>query len=166
MRFLCSSLQGAEGKARVARPRPVAPHGYESKREPPHPDPFLHKYLEEREMERRARVLGIHARNSSANSLPQKRKRTCAVRGRSNRIRVWSGQWSVLSGERLVAEAGGGKRLGQTPHLLTICLRVRPKGACVWTGESRRRDADGGGRDDRAPLNPRLASNPVKPERV
>ncbi len=37
------------------------------------------------------------------------------------------------------------------PEGLAICLRIDPKSASVWNEESRRRDADGGGRDDRAP---------------
>jgi hypothetical protein len=44
------------------------PHEHASRREPPHPDPLLHKCVEEREMERCARVLGINARNSLADS--------------------------------------------------------------------------------------------------
>jgi len=43
-------------------------HENESKREPPLPDPLLHKCVEEREMERRARVLGFNARSFSGNS--------------------------------------------------------------------------------------------------
>jgi hypothetical protein len=44
-----------------AQPHPDPLHDHESKREPPHPGPLLHKCVEEREMERRARVPGIHA---------------------------------------------------------------------------------------------------------
>jgi hypothetical protein len=37
------------------------------------------------------------------------------------------------------------------PESWATSLRIHPKGATVWNGEWRRRDADGGGRDDRAP---------------
>jgi hypothetical protein len=52
-----------------ALPHPDPSHEQESKREPPHPGPLLHKCVDEREMERRAQVLGISGRNSSGNSL-------------------------------------------------------------------------------------------------
>jgi hypothetical protein len=58
----------------------------ESKKEPPHPDPLLHKCVEEREMERRARAQGIHARNSSADSLPHEKEWNEAARGKSDQI--------------------------------------------------------------------------------
>jgi hypothetical protein len=35
----------------MSSPLPNAPHEHKSKREPPHPDPLLHKCVEEREME-------------------------------------------------------------------------------------------------------------------
>ena len=37
------------------------------------------------------------------------------------------------------------------PESSAKCLRIHSKGASVCEGESRRRDADGSGRDDRAP---------------
>ena len=40
----------------------AAPHEPPSKEQPPLPDPLLHKYVEEREMERHARVYGFNAR--------------------------------------------------------------------------------------------------------
>ena len=39
-----------------------------------------------------------------------------------------------------------------SPESLAMCLRSHPKGELVLAGRFRRRDADGGGRDDRAPL--------------
>jgi hypothetical protein len=41
-----------------------------SKKQPLLPSPLLHKYVEEREMERGARVHGVNARMLSGNSLP------------------------------------------------------------------------------------------------
>jgi hypothetical protein len=38
------------------------------------------------------------------------------------------------------------------PESSVMCLRSHPKGELVLAGRFRRRDADGGGRDDRAPL--------------
>jgi hypothetical protein len=70
-----------------ARPYPDSLHEHESKRKPPHPGPLLHKYVEEREMERRARVLGINARNSSGKSLPQQRGQIDDARGESDQIK-------------------------------------------------------------------------------
>jgi hypothetical protein len=43
---------------------------FPSKKEPPLPNSLLHKYVEEREMERRARVHGFNARICSGKSLP------------------------------------------------------------------------------------------------
>ena len=51
-----------------ARPHPVPPLEPPSRKAPPHPDPLLHKCVEEREMERRARVLGFNARSFSGTS--------------------------------------------------------------------------------------------------
>src|ERR1700677_3707267 len=45
------------------------PHEPESRTEPPHPGPLLHKYVEERGMERCAQVHGINARICSGKSL-------------------------------------------------------------------------------------------------
>ena len=39
-----------------------------------------------------------------------------------------------------------------SPESLAMCLRSHPKGELVLAGRFRRRDADGGGRDDRVPL--------------
>jgi hypothetical protein len=47
--------------------------------------------------------------------------------------------------------ARGISRCRFMPESLATLLRIRPEGSFVWKGESRRRDADGGGRDDRAP---------------
>jgi hypothetical protein len=91
-----------------ARPHPEPRYEHESKREPPHPDPLIHKCMEEREMERRARVPGIHGRNCSANSLPQEREQIDDAPGESDQIQPNQtcggmgpgarGQWKVDSG--------------------------------------------------------------------
>jgi hypothetical protein len=78
---------GLKGVGVVARPEPDPLHEDESKGEPPHPDPLLHKCVEKREMERRAGVLGIRALNSSANSLPHERVMTGDVFGGSRPIK-------------------------------------------------------------------------------
>jgi hypothetical protein len=87
MRFSCSWLGQIAASGDGARPHPGPPHEHESKRGPPHPDPLLHKCVEEREMGRRARVLGIHARNSSANSLRQERELIDDALGESDQIK-------------------------------------------------------------------------------
>jgi hypothetical protein len=73
-----------KGDGARANANPLQEH--KPKREPPHPDPLLHKRVEEREMEGRARVQGIHAPGSSANSLPQEREWKEAARGESDQI--------------------------------------------------------------------------------
>jgi hypothetical protein len=76
-----------------ARPDPHPPHEYESRREPPHPDPLLHKCVGEREMSDAA----LNGSN------PVKPSQTCG----------WgSGQWLVVSGQWPVV--GGGTLIGQT----------------------------------------------------
>jgi hypothetical protein len=119
-------------------------HEHKSKRGPPHPDPLLHKCVEAREMERRARVLGIHARNSSANSLPKEREWNKAAPGESNQIQP-----------NQACRAGGG-------------LRPYPEGGLWLVERFRRRDADGCGRDDRAPeeVADDRESNQIKPDQT
>ncbi len=72
-----------ERPAEAGYPGVVLEH--ESRREPPHPDPLLHKCVEEREMER-TRVQRINARNSSANSLPRERENTTGVAGQPDEL--------------------------------------------------------------------------------
>ena len=49
--------------------------------------PALHKCVEEREIERRALVLGINERHYSANPLPQEKECIGGVLGKSNKIK-------------------------------------------------------------------------------
>jgi len=68
MRFLCSGRVASDACCDEARLHPNPPHEHGSRKGPPHPDPLLHKCVEEREMKRCARVLRINVRNSSGNS--------------------------------------------------------------------------------------------------
>ena len=62
-----------------ARPHPDALHEDKSKKEPPRPDPHLHKCVEEGEMKRCARVHGFNARSFSANPLLGERELICVI---------------------------------------------------------------------------------------
>ena len=73
-----------------ARPHPVPPHEHESRREPPHPDPLLHKCVEEREMERRARTRGFTSCRISVRPLPFVQERVLFALAR-RQDREWTG---------------------------------------------------------------------------
>jgi len=114
---------GCEGVE--ARPHPDSLHEHESKREPPHPDRLLHKCVEEREMERSARVLEINARNSPANSLPQEREMTGGA----------PASRETLLGRRLggsddrIGGIGSLRRMGRMRPDQTKSKRIKPPGA-------------------------------------
>jgi hypothetical protein len=55
-------------------------------REPPLPNPLLHKDVEEREMERGARVHGFNARMLSGNSLPDPFLHKCVEEGEKQKL--------------------------------------------------------------------------------
>ena len=147
MRLLCSSVVGGwekgwcenwrpklAGMALESRPEPDPPREHKSKREPPHPDPLLHKRVEEREMERRARVLGIDERSSSANSLPgaanERRQLRLAFNFMGERAAGGVRRLFGFDSPRLCASAAGGAspcRGGRTGNDLVALWAVRTK---------------------------------------
>ena len=72
------------------RPRLDPLHEPLSGKWPPLPDPLLHKCVEVREMEGRARVHGFDARSFSENSLPGERRLSDGALERRGRIGSWT----------------------------------------------------------------------------
>ena len=101
-----------------ARPHPVPPHEHESRREPPHPDPLLHKCVEERKMERRARVLGINVGRRRIGGI-----RPNPTKSDLQRNGVVGGQWPV-------AKAGGRDRPNRAES-----NRIKPAAEMVEGGD-------------------------------
>ena len=101
-----------------ARPHPFPLHEHESKREPPHPDPLLHKCVEERKMERRARVLGINVGRRRIGGI-----RPNPTKSDLQRNGVVGGQWPV-------AKAGGRDRPNRAES-----NRIKPAAEMVEGGD-------------------------------
>jgi hypothetical protein len=146
-----SLKRGVRAVADKTRPYPGPPHELESRKEPPHPCPLLHRCVEEREMERRARGLEIHARNSSGKSLrlerePRSRKepphpspllhKCVEEREMERRARVLGIHARNSSGKSLtqVREPTTGDEARPQPHGEAV---IRGREAVIWVRRRR-----------------------------